>query len=187
MIEMKEVAHIFHKATTKSLLILDEVGRGTSTYDGMSIARAVIEQIAAKNGLRAKTMFATHYHELTVMDREFDCVKNYNIAAKKKGDDIVFLRRIVFGPSDDSYGIEVAKLAGVPEEVIERAKKVLKELETRQGYVRSSLSLVSDENSNKDSVIIEKLKSLNIESLTPMEAMYTLHELALAAQQEKDR
>ena len=178
MIEMKEVAHIFKKATKKSLIILDEIGRGTSTYDGMSIARAVIERISAKDGLRAKTMFATHYHELTVMDREFNCIKNYNIAVKKRGDSIVFLRKIVYGPSDDSYGIEVANLAGVPSEVIELAKNVLKNIENNH-YVHKNKVELEKETDMTDVVssVIEKLRNIDINTLTPIEAMYFLHEL----------
>ncbi|MBQ9994377.1 MAG: DNA mismatch repair protein MutS, partial [Clostridia bacterium] len=118
MVEMAEVADILKNATSASLLILDEIGRGTSTFDGMSIARAVLEYAADKRKLGAKTLFATHYHELTVMESTLDCVKNYNIAAKRHGDDITFLRRIVRGGADDSYGIEVAKLAGIPDWVI---------------------------------------------------------------------
>lgn len=129
MVEMNEVAYILKNATKDSLLILDEIGRGTSTFDGMSIARAVLEFVADKKKLGAKTLFATHYHELTVLEDNLDGVKNYNIAVKKRGDDITFLRRIVRGAADDSYGVEVAKLAGLPASVINRAKLVLKELE----------------------------------------------------------
>lgn len=129
MVEMNEVAYILKNATKDSLLILDEIGRGTSTFDGMSIARAVLEFVADKKKLGAKTLFATHYHELTVLEDDLDGVKNYNIAVKKRGDDITFLRRIVRGAADDSYGVEVAKLAGLPASVINRAKLVLKELE----------------------------------------------------------
>ncbi|MEA4911028.1 MAG: DNA mismatch repair protein MutS, partial [Oscillospiraceae bacterium] len=133
MVEMKEVAEILRCATKHSLIILDEIGRGTSTYDGMSIARAVIEEICRKGGIGAKTMFATHYHELTEMDGDFANIKNYNIAVKKRGDDITFLRRIVTGPADDSYGIEVAKLAGLPDTAISRAKEILAAVEARAG------------------------------------------------------
>ena len=115
MVEMTEVAEILKNATAKSLVVLDEIGRGTSTFDGMSIARAVVEHIAdPAKGLGCKTLFATHYHELTELEGGVDGVKNYNIAVKKRGEDITFLRRIVRGPADDSYGIEVAKLAGLP-------------------------------------------------------------------------
>ncbi len=126
MVEMSEVAYILKNATEKSLLILDEIGRGTSTYDGMAIARAVIEHCSSKKQLGAKTLFATHYHELTVLENELEGVKNYSIAAKKRGDDIIFLRRIVRGGADESYGIEVAKLSGIPQGVIKRAKEVFK-------------------------------------------------------------
>lgn len=130
MVEMNEVAHILKNATSKSLLILDEIGRGTSTFDGMSIARAVLEYIADKRRLGAKTLFATHYHELTDLESVLSSVKNYNVAVKKHGDEITFLRRIVPGGADDSYGIEVSKLAGIPESVIERAHEILSQLES---------------------------------------------------------
>jgi DNA mismatch repair protein MutS len=126
MVEMTEVAEILKNATGSSLLILDEIGRGTSTYDGMAIARAVLEYCADKRRVGAKTMFSTHYHELTEMEKEIYCIKNYNITAKKRDNDVIFLRKIVRGGADDSYGIEVAGLAGVPELVIKRAKAVLK-------------------------------------------------------------
>ena len=129
MVEMNEVAEILKNATRRSLIILDEIGRGTSTFDGMSIARAVLEFVCKKKTLGAKSLFATHYHELTVMEGLLDGVKNYSIAVKKRGDDITFLRRIVPGGADDSYGIEVAKLAGIPQSVISRAKEILKDLE----------------------------------------------------------
>jgi DNA mismatch repair protein MutS len=130
LVEMTEVADILKNATRHSLLILDEIGRGTSTYDGMSVARAVLEHCADKRRLGAKTMFATHYHELTALENEIDGVKNFNISAKKRGDDIIFLRKIVPGGADESYGVEVAGLAGVPDAVIRRAKAILKALET---------------------------------------------------------
>lgn len=187
MVEMSEVASIVKNSTSKSLLILDEIGRGTSTFDGMSIARAVLEFVANKKKLGAKTLFATHYHELSIMENILDGVKNYNIAVKKRGDDITFLRRIVPGGADDSYGIEVAKLAGVPEWIIKRAKQILKELES--GNISSDiekekptpsapsnmdqLSLFSTGNS----LIEEKLKSIDINTLTPIESMNVLFEL----------
>ena len=130
MVEMSEVADILNYATRSSLVILDEIGRGTSTFDGMSIARAVIEYIADKKTLGARTLFATHYHELTALEQLLDGIRNYNIAVKKHGDDITFLRKIIPGGADDSYGIEVAKLAGVPNPVIRRAKRILKDLES---------------------------------------------------------
>ncbi|MBR3355858.1 MAG: DNA mismatch repair protein MutS [Oscillospiraceae bacterium] len=175
MVEMKEVAEILSCATKKSLVILDEIGRGTSTFDGMSIARATIEYICKDGGIGCKTLFATHYHELTDMDADFSNVKNYNIAAKKRGDSLIFLRRIVSGPTDDSYGIEVAQLAGVPEEVSSRAKEILHQLETAnpdhvERKVVTSVNNVSSE-------IEEELKKIHIETLTPIEAMSILHSL----------
>ena len=183
MVEMSEVAHIVKSATSKSLLILDEIGRGTSTFDGMSIARAVLEFCADKKKLGAKTLFATHYHELTVMEELLDGVKNYNIAVKKRGDDITFLRRIVPGGADDSYGIEVAKLAGVPNSIINRAKEVLCELESSKGESRidqhaeipqdGQLSLLAA----AQSPVIEKLQNVDLNTLTPIESMNLLYEL----------
>ena len=125
MVEMTEVANILRNATSKSLLILDEIGRGTSTFDGLSIAWAVIEHISNTKSLGAKTLFATHYHELTELEGKIPGVNNYCIAVKEKGDDIVFLRKIVKGGADKSYGIQVAKLAGVPDSVIDRAKELV--------------------------------------------------------------
>ena len=142
MVEMSEVANILKEATEKSLLILDEIGRGTSTYDGMSIARAVIEYIADRKKLGAKTLFATHYHELTELEELIPCVKNYNVAVKKRGEDIVFLRRIIPGGVDESYGIEVSKLAGIPRWVIDRAYEVLSSLEEGQRKASSCISLM---------------------------------------------
>ena len=184
MVEMNEVANIITNATKKSLLILDEIGRGTSTYDGMSIARAVLEYVADKKCLGAKALFATHYHELTVLEQILDGVKNYNIAVKKRGDDITFLRRIVPGGADDSYGIEVAKLAGIPDSVILRAKEILKELSfensgskktvIKNNEVQSDqLSLIPD----SSNAVCEKLKSIDLNTLTPIEAMNLLFEL----------
>lgn len=185
MVEMSEVANIIKNATSKSLLILDEIGRGTSTFDGMSIARAVLEFCADRKKLGAKTLFATHYHELTVMEQLLDGVKNYNIAVKKRGDDITFLRRIVPGGADDSYGIEVAKLAGIPQSVISRAKEILKDLEHGK-YKNENANIQKQDNSDDmqlslissaESPVIEKLKDTDINTLTPIEAMNLLYEL----------
>ncbi len=182
MVEMSEVAHIVKNATPRSLLILDEIGRGTSTFDGMSIARAVLEFCADKKKLGAKTLFATHYHELTVLDQLMEGVKNYNIAVKKRGDDITFLRRIVPGGADDSYGVEVAKLAGVPNSITERAKEILAELESgraetviKKEYVNqdAQLSLLG----SAETPIIDRLKAVDLNTLTPIEAMNLLYEL----------
>lgn len=188
MVEMSEVAEILDNATSKSLIILDEIGRGTSTYDGMSIARAVLEYTADRRKLGAKTLFATHYHELTELESALEGVKNYNIAVKKRGDDITFLRRIVRGGADGSYGIDVAKLAGVPESVVKRARTILKALEDSD--VPSSRPVQSQKpkeaedamqfsfaQSNNDE-IIEELKSLDVNTLTPIEAMSKLYALS---------
>jgi len=179
MVEMSEVAHILKNATKDSLIILDEIGRGTSTYDGLSIAWAVCEYITEK--IKAKTLFATHYHELTKLEGKLKGVKNYSVAVKKRGDDITFLRRIVEGGTDDSYGVEVAKLAGVPQAVIKKAHSILEELEagtqvapapkarqeeeTQLGFA----TMVADE-------IARDLKKLDITTLTPIEALNILND-----------
>ena len=187
MVEMNEVANIVKKATKNSLLILDEIGRGTSTYDGMSIARAVLEFVADKKKLGAKALFATHYHELTVMENLLDGVKNYNIAVKKRGDDITFLRRIIPGGADDSYGIEVAKLAGLPDWIIKRAKEILKELTSGKTDDKETFANISPHNNEDDmqlnlldtasNAVTDKLKSVDVNTLTPIEAMNLLYEL----------
>ncbi len=183
MVEMNEVAGIVKTATSRSLLILDEIGRGTSTFDGMSIARAVLEHCADKKKLGAKTLFATHYHELTVMEELLDGVKNYNIAVKKRGDDITFLRRIVPGGADDSYGIEVAKLAGVPQSIISRAKEILADLEGGRAEQHTDIPEASADNaqlslmSASESPVIEKMREIDLNTLTPIEAMNLLYEL----------
>ena len=184
MLEMNEVASILKNATKRSLIIYDEVGRGTSTFDGMAIARSVVEYTYSKK-IGAKTLFATHYHELTDMEDMFPGIVNYNIAAKKRGDSITFLRKIVRGGTDDSYGIEVAKLAGVPSEVVKRAREILRDIENGshisvghnvtkkeedvdlfQGFVSS----VNDD-------VADKLRSVDINTMTPIEAMNLLFEL----------
>ncbi|MBR2381323.1 MAG: DNA mismatch repair protein MutS [Clostridia bacterium] len=183
MLEMNEVAYILRNATQKSLIIYDEVGRGTSTFDGMSIARAIIEYTNGKK-IGAKTLFATHYHELTSMEDEFNGIVNYNIAAKKRGDDIIFLRKIIRGSTDDSYGIEVAKLAGLPNEVIKRAKEVLATVEktsrslttSNSNIVEEKESLITFEEITEKSVI-EDIKKADVNSMTPVEAMNLLFEL----------
>ena len=183
MVEMTEVAQILESATPKSLIVLDEIGRGTSTFDGMSIARAVVEHIASRSGkLACKTLFATHYHELTDLENAIDGVKNYNIAVKKRGDDITFLRRIVRGPADDSYGIEVAKLAGLPEEVITRAKEVLKILESSNVTPNPVMQLDFSnyerfEEEKTPPAIMKRLREIDVETLTPLEALNILYEL----------
>ena len=187
MVEMNEVADILKHADSQSLIIFDEIGRGTSTFDGMSIARAVLEFAADKRRLGAKTLFATHYHELTELEDSVDGVKNYNIAVKKRGDDITFLRRIVPGCADGSYGIEVAKLAGVPSSVVERAKVVLRELESgaiqpvyRAPAAEEEEMQISFGSSNAEE-IVDKLKNIDVNTLTPIEAMSVLYELTKQA------
>ena len=183
MLEMNEVAYILRNATQKSLIIYDEVGRGTSTFDGMSIARAIIEYTNGKK-IGAKTLFATHYHELTSMEDEFSGIVNYNIAAKKRGDNIIFLRKIIRGSTDDSYGIEVAKLAGLPNEVIKRAKEILATVEKTSRTLttsNSNLSEVMDDLITFEDIteksVIEDIKKVDINTMTPVEAMNLLFEL----------
>lgn len=189
MLEMTEVSHILKNATSKSLIILDEIGRGTSTFDGLSIAWAVVEYIHNKHKIGAKTLFATHYHELTELEEELDGVKNYRIAVKKRGDDITFLRKIVRGGADDSYGIEVAALAGVPKEVISGAKKILKKIENDEIVVEHTAKKHED-TSNQigfgDSIaneIADELKTMDVTTYTPIEAMNKLYELANRAKE----
>ena len=183
MVEMTEVAEILEHATKNSLVILDEIGRGTSTFDGMSIARAVVEHICAHIG--CKTLFATHYHELTELEQDVEGVKNYNIAVKKRGEDITFLRRIVAGPADDSYGIEVAKLAGLPSSVTRRAHEVLRQLEASAPGANASMQLDFEtvhayQNPEVPSEVVDKLKNVDVETLTPIEALNFLYELKKA-------
>ncbi len=196
MLEMTEVAYILTHATSRSLIIYDEIGRGTSTYDGMSIARAVLEYTLGKK-IGAKTLFATHYHELTEIEGQTEGVVNYNIAAKKKGDDIIFLRKIVPGATDDSYGIEVAKLAGVPAEVIRRAKEVLGSLDAGRSVTARGRKMIApseeqfaldfeaaDTLSYTDKEIIRRLQETDINSLTPMAALNLLYDLKNLADPE---
>ena len=186
MVEMNEVAYILKNATKKSLLIFDEIGRGTSTYDGMSIARAVLEHVAEK--IKAKSLFATHYHELVALENTLEGVKNFNVAAKKRGNTITFLRKIVPGGTDDSYGIDVARLAGVPDAVIERAQEVLKEIESEQPKIVIERENRSEEtdlfSSAASDEIIERLKKLDPTVLTPIEAMNELYSLVQKAKNE---
>ena len=185
MVEMNEVAQILTQATRNSLVILDEIGRGTSTFDGMSIARAVIEYILDQKKLGCKTLFATHYHELTVMEEQKKGVKNYNVAVKKRGDDITFLRKIIRGGADESYGIEVAKLAGVPNAVVKRAKEILSELDGEKQVQRQQMEKVKEPEENvqmnfvsaSNHAVTEKLKRVDLNTLTPIEALNILYEL----------
>ena len=192
MVEMSEVAAILKNATQNSLIILDEIGRGTSTFDGMSIARAVLEFVCKKKTLGAKTLFATHYHELTAMEGMLDGVSNYSIAVKKRGDDITFLRRIVRGGADESFGIEVAKLAGVPDSVVKRAKVILKELESCKIDIdfKAENSVEEEEeeiqynySANGKNELLEIHKATDINTLTPIEAMQTLYDLKKKAEE----
>ena len=198
MVEMNEVANILRNATSKSLLILDEIGRGTSTFDGLSIAWAVVEHISNSKLLGAKTLFATHYHELTELEGKIDNVNNYCIAVKEKGDDIVFLRKIVKGGADKSYGIQVAKLAGVPDSVINRAKEIVEELVNADITARVKEIAVQGENQKKkpqkkldevdlaqfslfdtvkDDDVLKELEELDISHMTPIDAMNKLYQL----------
>lgn len=178
MLEMKEVAHILKNATAKSLIIYDEIGRGTSTFDGMSIARAVLEFTNKKIG--AKTLFATHYHELTSLENTVPGIVNYNIAAKKRGTEVIFLRKIVKGGTDDSYGIEVAQLAGVPKEVVAKARTVLKQLEETNPKTEKKV-INDDGNMTMEDMaslrIADRLKGIDINTITPIEALGILYEL----------
>ena len=196
MVEMTEVANILRNATSKSLLILDEIGRGTSTFDGLSIAWAVIEHISNSKLLGAKTLFATHYHELTELEGKIDNVNNYCIAVKENGDDIIFLRKIVKGGADKSYGIQVAKLAGVPESVTDRAKEIVEELvqtditsrikdiavlgapkPKAKKYDDVDLAQMSLFDTVTDDDVLKELKELDLGNLTPIEALNTLYQL----------
>lgn len=181
MVEMTEVADILKHATGRSLLILDEIGRGTSTFDGMSIAQAVLEHCADRKKLGAKTLFATHYHELTELENTLPGVKNYNIAIKSRGDDLVFLRRILPGGADRSYGIEVAKLAGLPEAVVKKARTILRELESQSGKTPPLLAAPREEQVSMEAIseaeVIDRLRRAQPDAMTPIEAMGLLYEL----------
>ena len=182
MVEMSEVASILKYATARSLLILDEIGRGTSTYDGMAIARAVLEYAANPKRLGARTLFATHYHELSAMEDKLPNVKNYNIAVKKRGEQMIFLRKIVPGAADDSYGVEVAKLAGLPAQVVNRAREILRELEQGGADIRPAprQEQPEDQVSMLDlraQQVCQALSAVSVETLTPIEAMNQLYRL----------
>ena len=181
MVEMSEVASILKYATSRSLLILDEIGRGTSTYDGMAIARAVLEYAASPKRLGAKTLFATHYHELSTIESELPNVKNYNIAVKKRGDRMIFLRKIVPGATDDSYGVEVAKLAGLPAPVITRARQILQELEEGKGAPAPVAAAEPEDQVSlldlRAQQVCAALEAISVETLTPIEAMNELYRL----------
>ena len=198
MVEMNEVANILRNATANSLIVLDEIGRGTSTFDGLSIAWAVVEHISNRKLLGAKTLFATHYHELTELEGKMNNVNNYCIAVKEKGEDIVFLRKIVKGGADKSYGIQVAKLAGVPDMVIDRAKEIVEQLSDNDITEKVQSIVVDMKNENrtpvkkldevdlkqmtlfdtvKDEDVLDELNSIDISNLTPLDALNTLYRL----------
>ena len=200
MVEMNEVANILRNATSNSLLILDEIGRGTSTFDGLSIAWAVIEHISNRKILGAKTLFATHYHELTELEGKMNNVNNYCIAVKECGDDIVFLRKIVKGGADKSYGIQVAKLAGVPDMVIDRAKEIVEQLSDNDITEKVQSIAVDTKNDSKskkqqpqydevdlaqmslfdtvtDEDVLKELMEVEVTTLTPLDALNTLYRL----------
>ena len=195
MVEMSEVANILKNATKNSLLILDEIGRGTSTFDGLAIAWAVVEYVADTKKLGARTLFATHYHELTELEGKIAGVNNYRIAVREKGEGIVFLRKIVEGGADKSYGIQVARLAGVPEQVLKRAEEIANQLSDADitatvkdltenkskkkaaHYDTVDMEQMSFLDTSDDDRIIQEIRDLDIQNMTPMEAMNTLFHL----------
>jgi len=189
MVEMEETANILNNANERSLVIMDEIGRGTSTFDGLSIAWAVAECLHDLNQKGVKTLFATHYHELTELAQKKLRVKNYNISVKEWNDEIIFLRKLVEGGTNRSYGIQVARLAGIPEHVIKRAKKILYNIENRENKLNGSSIIMDDHDSSKkrqmqlnlfrqpETFVIEKLQQLDISKMTPIEALNYLNEL----------
>jgi DNA mismatch repair protein MutS len=191
MLEMVETANILNNATPRSLLILDEIGRGTSTYDGLSIARAVAEYIHNHPRLGAKTLFATHYHEMVQLADYLPRVRNFNVAVKEERGEVIFLRKIIPGGVDRSYGIHVAKLAGLPRSVVHRAQEVLDELETESGKQaqvgRKHMKKEAVQQMqlfNEKSPVLQELSKLEIDSLTPLEALTKLYELQKKAKEQ---
>ena len=189
MVEMMEVANILKEATSNSLVILDEIGRGTSTYDGLSIAWAVATFIADKEKCGAKTLFATHYHELTKLEEKVEGVKNYSVAVKEKGEDVIFLRKIVKGGTDESYGIHVARLAGIPKEVLKEAREILKNLERKSILGEKNMQKQIEQESQgqlsmynfKLAEIAHELDKINVNELTPVDALNILVRLKESA------
>jgi len=190
MVEMNEVANILQNATKNSLIILDEVGRGTSTFDGLSIAWAVVEYISKKNIIGARTLFSTHYHELTGLEGKIEGIKNYRVTVEKKGDEIIFLRKIVRGGADESYGIEVAKLAGLPKVVIDRAHEILKQLEEadlskkelrqrkNKKPLEGQIDIFEYDNFNRRyEELVNEIKNIDVTTITPIEALNILYKL----------
>ena len=185
MLEMNEVSQILKHATSRSLIILDEIGRGTSTFDGMSIARAVVEYVKEK--IRAKTIFATHYHELTCLAEWRPGIRNYSMAVKERGNDVMFLRRVVAGGADKSYGIHVAKLAGLPGKVVERAQELLVQIETESPCVPPTTGKAAEPEPTLSlfrSTLADEIMAIDVMTLTPLEALNVLHKLNLQAKQE---
>lgn len=187
MVEMMEVATILKNATSKSLIILDEIGRGTSTYDGLSIAWAVAEKVSE---IKAKTLFATHYHELTDLENKLEGTKNYHIAVKERGEDIIFLRKIVEGGTDESYGVHVAKLAGVPRDVTKRANEILRTLE-RKSLIKDTGKTKSEKQEEQGQIsmynyklaeIAHELDKVDLNATTPIEALNILTKLKEASE-----
>jgi len=191
MVEMVETANILHHATARSLLILDEIGRGTSTYDGISIAWAVVEYIHNHPRLRAKTLFATHYHELTALAETLPHVRNYNVAVTEEGDKVIFQHKIVPGSADRSYGIHVAQLAGIPRAVIHRATEILSELEDHNHWRerRQKVKEVAIQQlplfRTEPHPIVEEIRHLKIDEMSPLEAISKLYQLQRRAREEK--
>jgi DNA mismatch repair protein MutS len=190
MVEMQETAHILHHATTNSLVLLDEIGRGTATFDGLSLAWGVAEYIASSSGLRCKTIFATHYHELTDLAAELPGVVNYHVSAREWKDDIVFLRKVVRGGSDRSYGIQVARLAGLPPRLITRAQEILSNLEKSEfdleGRPRLSVGAGAPASNSERQLalfaevedrVASELRKLDLDRMTPLEALQILTDL----------
>ena len=200
MLEMSEMANIINSATSNSFIILDEIGRGTSTFDGISIATAITEHI--HNNINSKTIFATHYHELTQLEKELSKVRNYRIEVKESKDEIVFLRKIVCGGADKSYGIEVARVAGLPQEILKRSKSILNILENQRKIIKDKLngeqlnlfgeveeseiniqseievlSFEREESNKNEKIVIDILKVVNLNDLTPLEALMKINEL----------
>ena len=191
MVEMNEVAQILKYATRNSLIVLDEVGRGTSTYDGMSIARAIIEYIQTK--IKAKTLFATHYHELISMEQVLEGIKNYSVAIRERGNDIVFLRRIIRGGTDRSYGVHVARLAGLPKKVVDRADEILRDYDQGKGMAVGAPAPAQPEKKAEPadmmgslftSALQSELLQLDVMSMTPIEALNALYKLQQEAKKE---
>jgi DNA mismatch repair protein MutS len=197
MVEMQETANILNHASQNSLVIMDEIGRGTSTYDGLSIAWAVAEYLHDLHGTGVKTLFATHYHELTALAKEKPRVKNYNIAVKEWNDEIIFLRKLVQGSTNRSYGIQVARLAGIPDAVVSRAKRILSDIENGElTDHRHSFQYTTNSSKKSGSHIqlelfrrpegrfLEKIQQLDLSSMTPLDALNTLHAFQEEIRQE---